>query len=265
MLQRTLHIAILNLMPLKQATEADFLRIFAHSPIPVAIDWLKIKNHVSKNTPKEHLDALYKHFEDVRNTPYDGLIITGAPVEQIEYEDVTYWDELREIMDWARDHIPSRLYICWAAQAALYHFYGIPKYPLGQKMFGVFKHRVNDASTPLVSGFGREFYAPHSRHTEIRKADILKVPELTLLTESAESGVHIVTAHGGSDIFITGHSEYASDTLHTEYHRDLNKGLPIAMPVNYYIGNDPKNGIAFQWHENAIRLFSNWLSMMNAS
>jgi homoserine O-succinyltransferase len=151
------------------------------------------------------------------------------------------------------------LYICWAAQAALYHFYDVPKYPLSRKMFGVFRHQVNDATVPLVSGFGAEFYAPHSRHTEIRKADILNVPELTLLTESAEAGVHIVTARGGRDIFITGHSEYAQDRLHTEYHRDLNKGLPIAPPVNYYIDDDPEKGIAFQWRDDAIKLYINWL------
>jgi homoserine O-succinyltransferase len=257
--EKSLKIAILNLMPLKQATEADFLRIFADSPIPVAIDWLKIKNHVSKNTSQAYLDAVYKNWEDVHNQSYDGLIITGAPVELLEYESVTYWEELQEIMDWAREHVPARLYICWAAQAALYHFYTIPKYPLARKMFGIFKHQVNDPSVPLVSGFDSEFYVPHSRHTEIRKEDILKVPELTLLTESLESGVHIVTARDGRDIFITGHSEYAPDTLHTEYHRDLNKGLPIERPVNYYIGDDPEKGIAFQWREDAIKLYTNWL------
>ncbi|GHT38615.1 homoserine O-succinyltransferase [Bacteroidia bacterium] len=257
--QKTLQIAILNLMPLKQATEADFLRIFANSPLPMTIDWIKIKNHISKNTSQEYLNTHYKNFEDIRDTPYDGFIITGAPVELLEYEAVTYWTELQEIMNWAHEHVPSTLYICWAAQAALYHFYGIPKYPLSRKMFGIFTHRVNDAAIPLVNGFDTVFYAPHSRHTEIRKADILRVPELTLLTESPEAGVHIVTARGGRDIFITGHSEYAPDTLHTEYHRDLNKGLPIAMPANYYIDNDPAKGIAFQWRDDAIRLYINWL------
>ncbi|GHT04146.1 homoserine O-succinyltransferase [Bacteroidia bacterium] len=256
----TVKIAILNLMPLKQATEADFLRIFADSPMPVEIDWLKIKNHVSKNTPQAYLDAVYKNWEDVREKSYDGLIITGAPVELLEYESVTYWKELQEIMNWAHEHVPSTLYICWAAQAALYHFYNIPKYPLSQKMFGIFNHQVNDASAPLVSGFESGFYVPHSRHTEIRKEDVLKVSALTLLTESPESGVHIVTARGGRDIFVTGHSEYAPDTLHTEYQRDLNKGLPIERPVNYYINDDPERGIAFQWRDDAIRLYHNWLA-----
>ena len=188
------------------------------------------------------------------------MIITGAPVEQMDFEEVNYWDEITGIFDWARTHVTSTLYICWAAQAGLYHHYGIPKYSLNQKMFGVFKHRTLDPLHPIFRGFDDEFYVPHSRHTEVRKEDILKVPELTLLSESDESGVYMVMARGGREFFVTGHSEYSPLTLDTEYRRDLEKGLPIEMPRNYYINDDPDRGPVVRWRGHANLLFSNWLN-----
>lgn len=259
-LSRTLKIALLNLMPLKIITETDFVRLFSHTPLPVEIDFIKIKSHQSRNTYPEHLNVFYKNFEDIRNKRYDGMIITGAPVELIDFEKVDYWDELKEIFDWTSEHVGSSLYICWGAQAALYHFYGIPKYQLKKKMFGVFKHRINEHGIQLFRGFDDEFYVPHSRHTEIKKEDILKVPELKLLSESDESGVYLVMAKGGREIFITGHSEYASNTLETEYFRDKNKGLPIEIPVNYYVDDTPEKGYVARWHAHAQLLFENWLN-----
>ncbi len=257
---RPLKVALLNLMPVKITTETDFARLLSNSPLQVEVDFIKMKTHQSKNTSQEHLATFYKNFEDIRKNNYDGMIVTGAPVELMEFEDVTYWKELKEIFDWAAKHVTSTLYICWGAQAGLYHFYKIPKYPLEKKMFGVFKHHINDTSVSLVRGFDDEFYIPHSRHTETRREDILKVPQLKLLSESDISGVHIVMARGGREIFITGHSEYAADTLHNEYMRDLNKGLPIEIPVNYYKDNDPQKGISVKWRAHAHLLFKNWLN-----
>jgi homoserine O-succinyltransferase len=218
-----------------------------------------MKDHRSKNTPQEHLLAFYKNFEDIRKNNYDGMIITGAPVELLPFEEVSYWQDLREICDWAARHVTSTLYICWAAQAGLHHFYGIPKYPLERKMFGIFKHRLWDANLPLFRGFDDTFYAPHSRHTEIRKKDLLKTP-VKILAESEEAGIHMVMARGGREIFITGHEEYAPDTLHNEYLRDRAKGLPIEIPKNYYHNNDPQQGIAVRWRAHAHLLFKNWLN-----
>lgn len=257
---RPLKVALLNLMPVKITTETDFVRLLANSPLQVEVDFIKMKNHQSKNTPPEHLSTFYKNFEEIRDENYDGMIITGAPVELLAFDEVNYWSELQEIFNWAHQHVTSTLYICWGAQAGLYHFYGIPKYPLGKKMFGVFKHRISDMSVPLFRGFDDEFYIPHSRHTEIRRDDILKVPELKLLSESDESGVYIVMARGGRDIFLTGHSEYAPDTLHNEYRRDNAKGLPIKIPVNYYIDNNPDKGYVVHWRAHAHLMFKNWLN-----
>jgi homoserine O-succinyltransferase len=257
---RPLKVALLNLMPVKIATETDFVRQLSNSPLQVELDFIKIKTHQSKNTSREHLAAFYKNFEDIRKNNYDGMIVTGAPVELLDFEDVTYWNELKEIFDWAAKHVTSTLYICWGAQASLYHFYKVPKYPLEKKMFGVFKHHINDTSISLVRGFDDEFCIPHSRHTETRKEDILKVPELNLLSESEIAGVHIVMARGGREIFITGHSEYAPDTLHNEYMRDLAKGLPIEIPANYYKDNNPDKGISVKWRGHAHLLFKNWLN-----
>ena len=258
---RPLKVALLNLMPVKITTETDFVRILANSPLQVEVDFIKMKSHKSKNTSSEHLSAFYKNFEDIQSNNYDGMIVTGAPVELLEFEEVTYWKEIQEIFDWAAKHVTSSLYICWAAQAGLYHFFGVPKYPLDKKMFGVFKHSIKANNVPpLIRGFDDEFYVPHSRHTEVRKEDILKVPALNLIAESNESGVHIAMARGGREIFITGHSEYAPDTLHNEYMRDLKKGLPIELPINYYRDNDPQKGYAVRWRAHANLLFKNWLN-----
>ena len=257
---RPLRIVILNLMPFKITTETDLIRLLSNTPLQIEVDFLKISGHISKNTPVEHMMTFYKDFSTLRNENYDGMIITGAPVEQMPFEEVDYWKEVSEIFDWARTHVTSTLYICWAAQAGLYHFYGVPKYPLPQKMFGIFKHKVYDHQNPIFRGFDDEFYVPHSRHTEVRKSDIEKVPELTLLSESEESGVYMVMARGGREFFITGHSEYSPYTLDTEYRRDLDKGLPIEMPLNYYRNNDPKKGPLVRWRGHANLLFSNWLN-----
>ena len=257
---RPLNIALVNLMPLKISTETDFVRLLSNSPLQVEIDFIKIKNHQSKNTPEEHLITFYKNFEDIKNKYYDGLIITGAPVELLDFEDVTYWDDLTEIFDWAKQHATSTLYICWAAQAAMHHFYQIPKYPLAQKRFGVFKHKVVDPHVLLLRGFDDEFYVPHSRHTEIRKEDVLLHPEIQILAESPEAGVHLLMARGGREIFMTGHAEYAANTLHNEYTRDLAKNLPIEIPQNYYIDNDLSKGISIRWRAHAHLLFKNWLN-----
>jgi homoserine O-succinyltransferase len=257
---RPLRVALLNLMPVKIATETDFVRLLANSPLQVEVDLMKMKEHRSKNTPQEHLAAFYRDFDAIRTKNYDGMIVTGAPVELLPFEAVDYWQDLQEIFDWAARHVTSTIYICWAAQAGLHHFYGIPKYPLERKMFGVFGHRLADAGVPLFRGFDDVFFAPHSRHTEIRRADIERVPELKIAAESEEAGVHVVMARRGREIFITGHEEYAPDTLHNEYVRDLERGLPIEMPKNYYYGDDPQRGVAVRWRAHAHLLFKNWLN-----
>lgn len=257
---RPLRVVLLNLMPVKITTETDFVRLLSNSPLQVEVDFLKMKSHVSKNTSAEHLDLFYKDFEEIAGDYYDGMIITGAPVELLPFEEVTYWQELTTIFDWAARHVTSTLYICWAAQAGLYHFHGIPKYPLDAKMFGVFPHSLNEPTVPLFRGFDDRFYVPHSRHTEVRRADIEQVPELTILSESEESGVYIAMSRGGREFYITGHSEYSADTLHNEYTRDLEKGLPIDVPKNYYRGNDPKNPICVCWRGHAHLMFKNWLN-----
>lgn len=257
---RPLRIVILNLMPVKITTETDLVRLLSNSPLQVEISFMKIKSHTSKNTPVEHMKAFYTDFEQMRGEKYDGMIITGAPVEQMEFEEVSYWDEITEIFDWARTHITSTLYICWAAQAGLYHHYRVPKYPLSKKMFGIFEHRPLNPLHPIFRGFDDLFYVPHSRHTEVRKEDILKVKELTLLSESEESGVHLVVARGGREFFVTGHSEYAPLTLSAEYWRDVDKGLPIEVPHNYFLDNDPQKCPMVRWRGHANLLFANWLN-----
>lgn len=257
---RPLRIAILNLMPLKITTETDLVRLLSNTPLQLEIEFMKLKSHTSKNTSIEHMKQFYKSFHKMRDQRYDGMIITGAPVEQMPYEDVTYWDEMKEIFDWAKTHVTSTLYICWAAQAGLYHGYGIKKYPLDKKMFGVFRHTFNDPHNAISRGFDDEFYVPHSRHTEIRAEDIRKVPELTLLSESEESGVYMVMARNGREFYITGHSEYSPGTLDTEYKRDVHKGLPIEIPRNYYTDNDPAKKPLVRWRAHANLLFTNWLN-----
>ena len=257
---RPLRIVILNLMPLKITTETDLIRLLSNTPLQVEIDFMKIKSHISKNTPIEHMKAFYKTFYSMRHQKYDGMIITGAPVELLEYEEVTYWDEIKEIFAWAKTHVTSTMYICWAAQAGLFYHYGIPKYPLSEKMFGVFKHHMNNPLNSIFRGFDDEFFVPHSRYTEIRREDILKVPELTLLSESDESGVYMVMARNGREFFITGHSEYSPNTLGTEYKRDLAKGLSIQIPKYYFANDDPKLPPVVRWRSHANLLFTNWLN-----
>ena len=257
---RPLRIVVLNLMPLKITTETDLIRILSNSPLQLEIQFMKVKAHTSKNTPIEHMKAFYRDFELMRNEKFDGMIITGAPVEHLDYHEVTYWDEISEIFAWARTHVTSTMYICWAAQAGLYYHYGVPKYPLPQKMFGIFPQYMSDNTLPIFRGFDDVFYMPHSRHTEIRKEDILKVPELTLIAESPMSGVSIVMAREGREIFITGHSEYSPNTLDTEYKRDLGKGLPIQKPYNYYKNDDPAQGPLVTWRAHGNLMFQNWLN-----
>lgn len=257
---RPLKIAILNLMPIKITTETDLVRLLSNSPLQVELDFISLSTHISKNTPREHMLAFYKDFTQVIHKKYDGLIITGAPVEQMPFEEVAYWKELTEIFSWAKSNVTSSIFICWGAQAALYHYYGIPKYPLDKKMFGVFKHTKNDSLHPIMRGFDDVFYVPHSRHTEIRRTDIIKVPELTILSESKESGVYMVASSNGREFFLTGHSEYSPETLDIEYKRDLTKKLPIDMPKNYYIDDNPNNPPLVRWRSQANMLFVNWLN-----
>ena len=257
---RPLRIVILNLMPLKITTETDLVRLLSNTPLQVEISFMKIKSHTSKNTPIEHMKTFYTDFDQMRHEKYDGMIITGAPVEQMDFEEVTYWEEITEIFDWARTHVTSTLYICWAAQAGLYHHYGVPKHDLPHKMFGIFEHTVNRPLLPIFRGFDDVFYVPHSRHTEIRREDIERCPELDILSESPEAGVYMVMARGGREFFVTGHSEYSPYTLDGEYKRDLAKGLPIDMPRNYYRGDDPSQPPLVRWRAHANLLFSNWLN-----
>lgn len=257
---RPLRIVVLNLMPLKITTETDLIRLLSNSPLQLDIQFMKVKAHTSKNTPVEHMQAFYRDFEKMADEKFDGMIITGAPVEHLEYEQVNYWEEVSGIFDWARTHVTSTLYICWAAQAGLYHHYGVPKYALPEKMFGIFPQTPLEPSLPIFRGFDDVFYMPHSRHTELRREDILAVPELSLIAESPQSGVGMVMARGGREIFITGHSEYSPYTLDTEYKRDLGKGLPIKMPLNYYRNDDPSQPPLVTWRAHGNLLFQNWLN-----
>ena len=257
---RPLRIVILNLMPLKITTETDLVRLLSNTPLQLDIHFMKVKAHTSKNTPIEHLQAFYRDFELMRDEKFDGMIITGAPVEHLDYKEVNYWDEISDIFQWARTHVTSTMYICWAAQAGLYYYYGVPKYPLPEKMFGIFPQRPLFPRIPIFRGFDDVFYMPHSRHTEIRKEDILQVPELTLIAESSVSGVSMVMAREGREIYITGHSEYAPRTLDTEYRRDLAKGLPIHMPLHYYEDEDPSKPPLVTWRAHGNLLFTNWLN-----
>lgn len=257
---RPLRIVVLNLMPLKITTETDLIRLLSNSPLQLDIQFMKVKAHTSKNTPVEHMQAFYRDFEKMADEKFDGMIITGAPVEHLEYEQVNYWEEVSGIFDWARTHVTSTLYICWAAQAGLYHYYGVPKYALPEKMFGIFPQTPLCPSLPIFRGFDDVFYMPHSRHTELRREDILVVPELSIIAESPQSGVGMVMARGGREIFITGHSEYSPYTLDTEYKRDLGKGLPIKMPLNYYRNDDPSQPPLVTWRAHGNLLFQNWLN-----
>ena len=257
---RPLRIVILNLMPLKITTETDLIRLLSNTPLQMEISFMKLKSHTPKNTPIEHMMMFYRDFEEMRNEKYDGMIITGAPVETLDYEEVQYWDEIKEIFDWAHTHVTSTLYICWAAQAGLYHHYGVPKYLLPKKMFGIFKQYTLDPVLPIFRGFDDQFYMPQSRHTEIRRQDIQNCRDLTLIADSSESGVSMVMARGGREFFITGHLEYAPDTLDKEYKRDIEKRDDVQMPVNYYMNDDPSKAPLVTWRAHANLLFSNWIN-----
>lgn len=257
---RPLRIVILNLMPLKITTETDLIRLLSNTPLQLDITFMKLRSHTPKNTPIEHMMMFYKDFEDLKDQKFDGMIITGAPVETFDFEDVTYWDEMTQIFSWAKSHVTSTFYICWAAQAGLYYYYGIPKYPLPKKMFGVFKQKPLDPLLPIFRGFDDYFYMPHSRHTELHSSDILANKELNLIAESDESGVSMVMARGGREVFITGHLEYSPCTLDKEYHRDLGLRDDVEMPVNYYKDNNPANKPVVLWRAHANLLFSNWIN-----
>ncbi len=257
---RPLKILILNLMPVKMTTEVHLLRMLSNSPLQVEISFLNIKNHISKNTPQEHLETFYKNIDQIADQKFDGMIITGAPVEHLDFEEVDYWDEIKHIFDWTNNHVTSTFYICWAAQAGLYYHFGIPKYPVDQKIFGIFPHKVIDSNIPLVRGFDDIFMAPHSRYTEIKREDIIKVKDLVIISESDEAGIYIVMSKGGKQIFVTGHSEYEADTLKNEYDRDIEKGLPIQIPKNYFPNDNPSNYPKLLWKSHASLLYTNWLN-----
>ena len=257
---RPIQILIVNLMPLKEETELQLLRSLSNTPLQIDVTFLTMTSHESKNTSTSHLNKFYLHFKDVKENKYDGMIVTGAPVENMEFEEVDYWNELTEIMDWTESHVTSTIFLCWAAQASLYHFYGLKKKQLPQKMFGLFWHRVMNRKIPLVRGFDDVFLAPHSRHTEVSVEDIRAVKEITILAESDEAGFFLGMADGGRKIFIMGHPEYDRVTLDGEYKRDLGKGMDIQMPKNYYENNDCNNKPLLLWRAHANNLYTNWLN-----
>ncbi|MFF2480714.1 homoserine O-succinyltransferase [Paenibacillus sp. NPDC058071] len=257
---RPLRIVILNLMPTKETTETQLLRLIGNTPLQVEAVLLHPKTHVSKNTSAEHLEAFYKTFDEIANEYYDGMIITGAPVEHLNFEDVNYWEELKTIMDWSKRHVTSTFHICWASQAGLYHHYGVPKYDLDHKVFGVFPHTIEKRNIKLLRGFDELFYVPQSRHTDVRREDIEKIEQLEILSESEESGVYIVASKDGKQIFVSGHSEYDPLSLKFEYDRDKAKGLRIDVPKNYFPGDNPDKQPLSTWRAHATLLFSNWLN-----
>ena len=257
---RPLKIALLNLMPTKIVTETQLLRLLGNSPLQIEITFVMTNSYKSKNTPEQHLSTFYKTFDEIKHEKFDGMIITGAPVEKMNFEEVDYWEELSEIMNWTVNNVWSTLHICWGAQAGLYHHYGIEKCDLPEKAFGVFEHKLLKKNKKLFFGFNDTFYAPHSRHTDVKEADIRKIPELTVVAASKEVGVYAVTTKKYRQIFITGHSEYDDDTLDLEYRRDLERGLPIKIPKNYYQNDNPNKKTINLWRSHATLLFSNWLN-----
>ena len=257
---RPLQICILNLMPVKQDTELQLLRALSNTPLHIEVSFMKMNSHISINTPIQHLNRFYSTFDELKDNKFDGLIITGAPVEQIPFEEVDYWGELCEIMEWTKSHVTSTLHICWGAQAGLYHHFGIEKILLEEKLFGVFEHKVMNRKIPLVRGFDDFFMIPHSRHTAVRSEDIHNCRELTVLAESDEAGVLLCMTEGGKQIFIMGHPEYDRYTLHNEYMRDKNKGLPIKLPKNYYPEDDDTKKPPLQWRSHSNNLYCNWLN-----
>jgi homoserine O-succinyltransferase len=257
---RPLKILIVNLMPTKIATETQLARVLANSPLQVELTLLRMEAHASQNTPEDHLVAFYKTFDEIVHERFDGMILTGAPVETMDFERVDYWHELSELFEYAKTNVYSSMFICWGAQAALHYYYDIPKHPLKSKVFGVFEHKVVRPLNPLMRGFDEIFYAPHSRHTTIKKEDVKKVPEVRILAESKEVGLHILATDNGRQIFILGHQEYDKETLYGEYKRDLDKGLPIEVPKHYFRDDDPEKEILFRWRSHASLLFTNWLN-----
>lgn len=257
---RPLHIVILNLMPTKIVTETQLLRLLSNSALQLDIEFIQASTHKSKNTSADHLISFYKTFDDIKHRKFDGMIITGAPVENIPYDEVNYWEELKTIMEWSKANVFSTLHICWGAQAALYYHYGIEKHPLSKKMFGIFEHDVLDMKNPLVRGFDQRFNAPHSRHTAVCREDIEKNGELTLLCHSDEAGVYACVSNDGREVFVMGHCEYDAETLAMEYFRDIDKGLEIEMPKNYFPNNNPENTPINTWRAHGSLLFSNWLN-----
>lgn len=257
---RPLHILLLNLMPTKIATETQLARMLANSPLQVELTLLHMDSHESTHVSELHLDTFYKTFAEIKDTRFDGMIITGAPVETLEFAQVDYWPELCALMEYSKTHVYSTMHICWGAQAGLFYHYGIQKYPVDHKIFGVFPHRVLRPTNPLMRGFDETFYAPHSRHTEIRRADVDACPALRVLAESDEAGLHILSTDSGRQIFVCGHMEYDKNTLRAEYERDVQKGLPIGVPKHYFKNDDPAQDVIFRWRSHANLLFSNWLN-----
>ena len=257
---RPLHILMLNLMPTKIVTETQIARLIGNTPLQVELELLQTATHKSKNTSAEHMLAFYQTFDEVKHRKFDGLIITGAPVEQMEFEQVEYWDELCEIMEWSKTHVTSTFHICWGAQAGLYYHYGIKKYPLDKKLFGVFKHTRDYNRSMLLRGFDDEFWVPHSRHTTVRIEDVLEHPEIKIISTSPEAGLFLCATERGKQVFVTGHSEYDADTLEREYLRDKNAGLPIEVPKNYYPDDDDTKAPMVRWRSCANLLYSNWLN-----
>lgn len=257
---RPLKIIILNLMPTKLETETQLLRLLSNSPLQIDIDFLQVATHEAKNVSKSHMDKFYNVFEDIKDNKYDGMIITGAPVEQMPFEEVDYWDELCTIMEWSKKNVYSVMHICWGAQAGLYYHYGIKKYPTDKKIFGIFPHFCLDDTHPLMRGLDDIYYVPHSRHTQIKRGDIAQIKDLQILSYSEDAGVHIVADMECRKFFITGHSEYDRDTLAKEYFRDIDKGLDIEMPINYFPNNDPKAVPKMTWRGTANLIFNNWLN-----
>ncbi|MBI9046186.1 MAG: homoserine O-succinyltransferase [Anaerolineaceae bacterium] len=257
---RPLEILIVNLMPTKIVTETQLLRVLGNSPLQVNITLLQMRTHFHKGTPKEHLKTFYKTFDEIKEKKFDGMIITGAPVENLQFDQVDYWDELKNIMEWQNTNVFSTLYVCWGAQSGLYYQFGIPKYPLSEKLFGVFSHKISQSNTKLLRGFDDIFNAPHSRHTEVRREDIEKVPRLEIISESDEAGIFIVATRDGRQVFVTGHPEYDALTLKREYDRDVEKGRPISIPTNYFPDDDPNKEPVVSWKGHAHLLYTNWLN-----
>ncbi len=257
---RPLKICLLNLMPLKEDTELQILRMLSNTPLQVDVVFLHVSSHVSKNTSTSHLNKFYVSFQDIKKHKFDGFIITGAPVEQMPFEDVDYWEELKEIMEWTKNHVTSTLHLCWGAQAGLYYHYGVEKKPLPAKMFGVFEHTVQNRKTPLLRGFDDVFYAPHSRHTTVLAEDIRRIPNMVILAESEEAGVFLCMTEDGKQIFVMGHPEYDRVTLHNEYMRDKSKGLDIEVPKNYYKDDNCENKPLLTWRSHANNLYTNWIN-----